>query len=341
VKVALEGDSLVEGRPGPRGDLAYWVRWELRRLHVSVGAGGYVAAHANGFTTGPGGDVRSFPWTYSPGWILEGLGLSPPSPFGANGRMSLTTSRAATARARLSGNRFAVLFARSPDAGAFEVSVDGVHTLVNARGAVTDGSGLVWLRAPSPVPRVSHVVVEGPRSGVLRFTGVLARSAVRGERTQVEVSSLGQACACATDPLPPTRLQALEALRPDISVIMLGTNGEGRFLESGDERIPTGYLQGLEKRARVARMHGGRCVIVSHPPNQRPAALQAKFRALARKAAQAGRCRFEPVFDGIWNGDTSARLGLTADGIHPTPPGYRRMSARLARLIIRLAGPLP
>ena len=67
VSVALVGDSIVEGGVSPRGDLATWVRWELGRLHAAVGARGYVAAHQERATAGPGGTFSSFPWTYSPG----------------------------------------------------------------------------------------------------------------------------------------------------------------------------------------------------------------------------------------------------------------------------------
>ena len=338
--MALVGDSVVEGSGAPRGDLATWVRWELRRLGADVGANGYVAAHTSTFTTGTGGAALSFPWTYSPGWTLDGLGLGLPSAFGANGRMSETSDSSAFATAELEGDRFAVLFAHAPDAGRFAFLVDDRSVTVDARSAHIDGSGIRWVAAPDASSK--HVVtIGGARDGILRFTGAIARTALRPDTDQIEVSGVGQACACATDPLPRTRAEALALLRPNITLLMLGLNGEGQFLTTGDRQIETTYVAGLERRERIARRHGGTCVVVPHPPDPRPPEAQRLFERLARKAAKAGGCTFAPVLDRLWDGGTSARLGLTIDGIHPTPRGYRRMAGRLARLILSVARVTP
>jgi lysophospholipase L1-like esterase len=118
---------------------------------------------------------------------------------------------------------------------------------------------------------------------------------------------------------------------------MLGINAEGQFVATGERQIETRYVAGIERRARIAGRHGGFCVVVPHAPDPRPRAAQQLFEALARKAAKAGGCRFAPVLAGLWDGERSASLGLTADGLHPTPRGYRRMAGRLARLILSLA----
>lgn len=335
--MALVGDSVVEGSGAPRGDLATWVRWELRRLGAAVGADGYVAAHKSTFTTTPDGDLLSFPWTYFPTWTLDGLGLGLPSAFGANGRMSETGDPSATATAELEGDRFAVLFAHSPDAGRFTFSVDDRTVTVDAGSAHIDGSGIRSVSAPEATRSKHLVTIGGPQGGLLRFTGVIVSTAVAPGTTQIEVSGVGQACACATDPLPGTRVEALTVLRPDITLLMLGLNGEGQFLATADRHIETEYVAGLERRERIARRHGGTCVVVPHAPDPRPPEAQRLFERLARKAAKAGGCTFAPVLDHLWDGGSSARLGLTADGIHPTPRGYRRMAGRLARLILSLA----
>jgi len=337
VKVALVGDSVVEGSGAPRGDLATWVRWELRRLGVAVGADGYVAAHTSTFTTAPDGALSSFPWTYSPTWALDGLGLGLPSAFGANGRMSETSDPAAIATAQLAGDRFAVLFAHAPDAGRFTFSVDDRTVTVDARSTHIDGSGIRSVSAPEATPSKHLVTIGGPQGGTLRFTGVVASMAVAPGTDQVEVSGVGQACACATDPLPRTRAEALALLRPDITLLMLGLNGEGQFLATGDRHIETEFVAGLERRERIAKRHRGICVVVPHAPDPRPPDAQRLFARLARKAAKARGCAFAPVLDRLWDGGGSARLGLTSDGIHPTPRGYRRMAGRLARLILSVA----
>src|SRR5690242_10604696 len=281
VTVALEGDSVVEGNGTPRGDLATWVRWELGRLGASVGANGHTAAHVSEFTRAPGGEMLSFPWTYSPGWSLKGLGLAEPSAYGANGRMSQTGDPSAIASAELAGDQFAVLFARSPNAGRFAFSVDDRTVRVDARATHVDGKGIRWVNAPAAGSSTHRLAVRGPDSGTLRFTGVIARTRVTPGATQIEVSGVGQACACATDPLPRTRAQAVELLRPDITLIMLGINGEGRFVATGDDQIKTDYVAGLEKRARIARRHGGVCVVVPHAPDPQPPAAQRLFETLA------------------------------------------------------------
>jgi hypothetical protein len=342
VRVALFGDSIVEGDGAPRGDLATWVRWELGRLHAAVGARGYVAAHQESATAGPGGTLSSFPWTYSAGWSLDGLqGFSPPSNFGANGRMSATTSPSATATTRLAGNRFAVLFARSPDSGRFSFSVDDRSVDVDARRRGTDGRGIRWVRAPRP-GRVHRITVHGPASGTLRFTGLIARREVGRSRQQIEVSGVGQVCGCAIDPLPATRAQAFETLHAKVTLLMFGTNAETYYTTFGKDPairqdIEAGFVRGIERRGRLARRGGGECVVVPHAPNTRPAALQRLFSHLALQGAKAAHCRFAPVLQGLWPGRRSQALGLTRDGIHPTAAGYRRMSARLARLILAFA----
>ena len=348
VTVALTGDSIVEGQGvTSRHGMAAELRARLHRLGFATGGLGFVPSHAASVRALPDGAVDGSPWRYTGLWRY--LGVSPffssdrvlfraGGAFGADARAAETDVPGARAGATLAGDRFAVLFARGPDAGAFAFSVGGRLRIIRARAPTVEGGGMTWLAAPPDGRGAHRVAVTALGGGMARFTGVLARRSVTSHVRQAEVSQLGHSCGCAVEGLARPQREALEALRPKITLIMYGTNEQGHALTGDEATARRRYLTGLLRRARIARRYGGACAIVPPARNPRPAGLQRDFRAVAQRAARLGGCRYAPVLADVWGRADPLAAGYTVDGIHPTANGYRRMAKPLAALVRDMAG---
>lgn len=347
VVVALTGDSIVEGDgvTTPSG-MAGSVRTRLRELGYDSGAWGYVPAHGSAVFAG-GSSVLAAPWTYTGPWSFLGMpplfsssrvSYTTTGAFGANGAAARTTVLGAQVSGALRGDRFGVLFARGPDAGRLSVSVDGVARIVDARlTRGVDGRGITWAAATGD--RDAHRVVVAPASGgTLRFTGVIARRDV-GRRRQLEVSQVARAATLAGDDLARPEREALDVLRPHVTLILFGTNEQGTLLAGGGGAADARFATALRTRGRMARRHHGVCAIVPPAHNERPHPIQDRVARVARRAARAAGCLYAPVLADVWRAGSIA-TGMTTDGIHPTAKGYRAMALRLAPLIVRLASRL-
>jgi lysophospholipase L1-like esterase len=350
VRIGLTGDSIVEdGGVVSTTGLRAAVRARLQRLGYDAAGWGYVPAHGASLRMDRDGSVVAPPWRYRGDWTFVGLPpfFAPSSPpahrvhsrFGADGHAVESVSPFARATARVSGDRFAVLFVRAPDAGRFRFTVDGRARTIDARARALDGGGIAWLAARRRGGG-RHIVTVAPLDGKLRFTGVLSERTGRSSRPRVQVISLGQSCACAGDRFPPAQRQALAALELDLTLIMFGTNDQAVLQAGDDEAARASVVAGLRARGALARRRGGRCVVVPPAPNPRPPMIQREIRELERRAAADAGCRYAPVLARLWSGPSSVAAGLTEDGIHPTPAGYRRMARALAS-VIQSRPPLP
>jgi lysophospholipase L1-like esterase len=343
VRIGLTGDSIVEdGGVTSTTGLRAALRARMQRIGYDATGWGYVPAHGSALRMHPDGSVVAPPWRYRGDWTFIGLPpfFDPASPiahrlrsrFGADGRAAETTSPLARATARISGDRFAVLFVRGPDAGRFRVSVDDKERTVDAHASKLDGDGIAWLTAPRR-SQGRHVITVTPLDGVLRFTGVLTEPRRRASRPRVQVIALGQSCACASDRFGLAQQQALAALKLDLTLIMFGTNDQVRLQASDGDATRAAVVARLRSRGELARRNGGTCIIVPPAPNHRPLDIQRELRKLERRAAALAGCRYAPVLDRLWSATTSVTAGLTEDGIHPTPAGYQRMARVLANAI--------
>jgi lysophospholipase L1-like esterase len=350
VRIGLSGDSIVEGTGvTSTTGLQAALRARLRRVGYDAAGWGYVPAHGPALRMEPDGTVLAAPWRYHGDWTFVGLPpfFDPVSPishrvrsgFGADGHAAETASPFASTTARISGDRFAVLFARGPDAGKFRFSVDGVGRTVDAHASTLDGGGIEWVAARRR-GRGRHVITVTPLDGRLRFTGVLSERTRRGSRPRVEVISLGHSCSCAGDHFARAQRQAVAALGLDLTLILFGTNDQAKLQAGDGDATRAGVLAGLRARGELARRHGGRCIIVPPAPNPRPPGIQREIRRLERRAAAEAGCRYAPILARLWSGSTSVSAGLTTDGIHPTPAGYERMALALAHAI-QSRPPLP
>jgi lysophospholipase L1-like esterase len=327
-RVMLAGDSIVEGcefrLPGHTDGLAAAVRRALRSRGLRAGGSGYLPAHDARRST-PESPRSYWPLEYAGAWTFEGTYGSAPSTFGADGFSSSTASSDSIVSATLRADRVGLLYGIAPDAGRFSVALGDRTHRVNARGP-SPATGVEWLRAPDSLDRLR---VSGIAGGVARIAGVIARR----HHDDVEVSQVGRSGAQALDGLSTPNRQALAALEPGLTVLMFGTNEEGAALGGDVEEAERRLVQGLVRRARLAR-RSGPCVVVPHAPNTRPLSLQRRLRRAAAAAARVGGCDFRPVLSRVWrSGDDSVRKALTADGIHPTAAGYELMGRQIAGLI--------
>lgn len=219
------------------------------------------------------------------------------------------------------------------------MSVDGNGRTVDARANTLDGGGIAWVAARRR-GRGKHLITITPLDGRLRLTGVLSERTRRASRPRVEVIALGQSCACASDRFTPAQQQAVAALELDLTLILFGTNDQVKLQSSDDGATRAAVIAGLRSRGELARRHGGTCIIVPPAPNPRPPGIQREIRKLERRAAAQAGCRYAPILARLWSATTSVSAGLTDDGIHPTPAGYRRMARALASAI-QSRPPLP
>lgn len=327
-RVAIVGDSIVEA-PEARaragvGGLARPLRQALRARKLRADGLGHVAAHGAG---GTHTNARhAWPLSYSGPWEFEGEFGGPSSRYGAAGLAAVARHRTADVMAVLRADRIAVLYGTDVDGGRFRFTVGEKTRRIDTAGP-SDGGRIAWLPAPDVVDSFR---VDDVHGGPVRFLGLV----VRRDNDAVELNIVGHSGLRAGDPLSRQNRQALVALHPDLTVLMLGTNDEGRAA-SGDSNALGEFRRGLALRAQVAR-RTGRCVIVPHAPNNRPERLQSAFSAAGARIARQNGCAFEPVLADVWPaGDQSRVAGLTADGVHPTPAGYAVMVKRLAALIGR------
>lgn len=174
-------------------------------------------------------------------------------------------------------------------------------------------------------------------TGAIVFDGIV-RYPTRG----VSLDVLGHAAALTMDGLDPGEVDALRVLDATQTMILYGTVEE--FEENNGGLTPhtaeVDFANGLHQRAAIAQASGGSCVFVSHPPNTVVAAkIQARFRVIEKEQAKLDGCAYSNILGNAFGPPTkSVKAGLTLDTIHPTPAGYRRMAALLARLIVPVAG---
>ncbi|HEY5196457.1 MAG TPA: SGNH/GDSL hydrolase family protein [Solirubrobacteraceae bacterium] len=173
-------------------------------------------------------------------------------------------------------------------------------------------------------------------TGNLVFDGVM-----RYPTSGISLDVLGHAAALAQDNLDPGEAAQLRLLAPTLTIILFGTVEE--FEESNGGLTPhtaeADFVNGLRERARIAHA-SGTCVFVSHTPNAIVGpGIQARFRVIEKEQAKRDGCAYSNILANAFGPLSEAgKSGLTIDTIHPTPAGYLRMAALLAKLIVPVPG---
>lgn len=303
------------------------------------------AEPAFGFTLGGPGLIPAAPFRWhfnrwvaigqgtipANGWEEIGYGTSPaldgPSEYSA-----VTTSPEATATTKVSNRDITVLYSTTDEHCPFTVSAAG-HTWsidTYSAGAPTD------TETPLVMPPGTNVVtVRGPSCGVLWFDGIVAQRPVSPGKPQLEVDNLGHSGKPPWDGLTTRVEQAVAEQHYNISVFLYAYIAE----VLGIKEDKADYLPAMLTRARIAREHGGACLIVAPTPMPASASLIAAVTQMDRTVARRAGCTYTTALTHLWSSPAAAeRRGLVlVDGVHPTPAGYALMVHVLAPIIARMA----
>jgi len=128
--------------------------------------------------------------------------------------------------------------------------------------------------------------------------------------------------------------QSLVEQRYGISVFLYGYIGE----VVGGKQLAAPYVSAVEARARIAREHGGACLIVAPTPIAVPRASVTMVSRLDRTVARQAHCTYTTALTHLWSSPATAeRKGLVlVDGVHPSATGYTLIVHALAPLITRM-----
>jgi lysophospholipase L1-like esterase len=318
--VAVIGDSIAEGAylPSPAEQaLGPQLRGRLARAGIDPGGQGFVAAHPA--TLAPTREApASWPIRYRGGWLaLTGAGPE-------TGLESRADGAGSVARFVTTGHATAALFAA---AGPVRIALRSRSAEQHAEtSSASSRLQLAWLPT-SPGTELELQV----RAGRPRLLGFFSRRSV-DERPQVEVSMLVRGGAAAGDGLGRLDRQGLAALRPDATVLLLGTNDALR-VGWGTPGALDRLEAGLRELMRTAR-RSGTCLLAL-PPRVPLVPIWVATRveqAMASFAAAEG-CAVTPrLRDALQAPDA-----LVEDGLHPSPTGVRRLAGALAPLLARCA----
>jgi hypothetical protein len=330
VTVAVFGDSVVESLLVRN----YLERGLVPQLERAVWSLGFA----------PGGvgliPALTFRWHFSHvapfgatsiprhGWATNGF-MFLPGGEGPSGYSARASSPLATATVAVSDPEIEVLFTSTSVACSFKVSAAGRMWTIDTfrHGPATDTG--TWITLPAGR---HELAIHGPSCGRLVFDGVVARRPLQPGKVQVEVDDLGHSGELPYFHFGPPVQQALIGQRYDISVFLYGYFGEG--LGGHWAR----YLRAVTARARIAREHGGRCLIVQPTPIAVPQSSVTIVSGLDRTAARREGCSYTTVLAHLWSNAATAerRRLIFTDGIHPTAAGYKLIAHALAPVIAQM-----
>jgi hypothetical protein len=151
-------------------------------------------------------------------------------------------------------------------------------------------------------------------------------------KVQVEVDGLGHTAGFPSTHFGPRVQEALIDQRYDISVFLYG------FLAEDAGGLWSQYLRSMTARARIAREHGGACLIVQPTPIAVPPSAVTMVSRLDRTVARRAGCTYTTVLAHLWGSATTAeRQGLLlGDFIHPSAAGYKLIARALAPVIAQM-----
>ena len=140
--------------------------------------------------------------------------------------------------------------------------------------------------------------------------------------------------------------QDVIALKPQAVHIMAGTNDIAGNTGAATMETVFGNIQSM---AELARAHGIRVIIASIPPAAafpwspalKPAAQVAEMNARLAAYARARGYAFVDYHRAMAQTDGAMKPGLSTDGVHPTPQGYKVMRPLALAAIARTLGTKP
>jgi hypothetical protein len=333
VTVALFGDSVTESLLVPnflKEGLAPQLAQAESALGFVAGGAGLIPAapyrwHFNKWAQF---SVKPMPEN---GWLTIGYGAASAGIDGPSGYSAVATSPLATATATVSDPDLEILYTSSTVPCSFQVSSAG-HTWT----IQTYRSGpAIDTETPIVLPSGRHqLTIHGPSCGVLSFDGVDAESPVPAGQVQVEVNNLGHSGELPWVSFSPRVQESLVEQRYAISVFLYGYIAE----VVGQPSQLTPYVSTMEARARIAREHGGACLIVAPTPIEAPKSTVTRVSRLDRTVARQAHCTYTTALTHLWSSPTAGEnKGLVlVDGVHPSAKGYTLMDHALAPIITKM-----
>lgn len=267
---------------------------------------------------------------FTEGWVVEGIGgrYSADGLYGPAGINIATSDPGERAWVEASGNHFEVYFARQPNGGKVEITIDGVDALkepllLNSRVPKLDS---VAIDVPDDAPHRLEVRTLSP--GRVRLLGIVAEHLSGG----VSYDVFGINGAKASRILSwnqPALVAAIKARDPNLIILAYGTNEltDGTCTDISYESLLSEILQLFHNAAPNAS------ILVFAPPDRSDLPLTARLKELIsaeRRAALANNAAFWSAFDAMGGASSMqkwVRLGLAQpDRVHLNAAGYARLA---------------
>jgi len=268
---------------------------------------------------------------YSEGWSVEGIGgrYSADAIYGPAGINLATTSAGERAWLETSANHFEVYFARQPNGGKLEITIDGVDALeepivLNATVPKLDS---VFIDLPDDAPH--RLEVRTLNNGKVRLLGIVAEHLGAG----VSYDVFGINGARANRILGWNRsalTAAIKARSPNLIVLAYGTNevADNSWTPDSYEILLTEIIQTFRSAAPDAS------ILIFAPPDRGDLPLTQRLSLLVnaeRRAALDNNAAFWSSFDAMGGAGSMGswmRRGLAQpDRVHLTGSGYARLAA--------------
>jgi len=267
---------------------------------------------------------------FTEGWVVEGIGgkYSADALYGPAGINIATSDPGERAWLEASANHFEVYFARQPNGGKVEITIDGVDALeepllLNSRVSKLDS---IAIDVPDDAPHRLEVRTLSP--GRVRLLGIVAEHLSGG----VSYDVFGINGAKASRILSwnqPGLIAAIKARDPNLIILAYGTNEltDGTCTDISYESLLNEILQLFHNAAPNAS------ILVFAPPDRGDLPLTARLKELVsaeRRAAIANNAAFWSAFDAMGGAGSMqkwARLGLAQpDRVHLTATGYAKLA---------------
>jgi hypothetical protein len=325
VTVGIFGESVVEGRTlrdPDREGLRPQIALRLALLGFAPG--------------GPGMRPATRPdWSFSRGWRIQGTGFAPGG-AGAAGYSAQSSDSSDLATAAVTAPEAVLLYTTSATPTPFAVAAGGRRWSLDAQAPGPRRPARAVLELPAGA---RSLTVRGPVRGTLTLGGLIDRRPVAGSRPQIEVSNLGHGGHLPFSD-PGLALSAVAAERYDVSVFLWSYLAEVLTGPAGaPDDIGPLYASSLAERARIARRHGGRCLVVAPTPFAVATAERKRFATIDRAVARRAGCEYTTALTRLWGSPARAEQAglIQADQLHPTARGDRLIARALAPIVARLA----
>jgi hypothetical protein len=339
IKVGLFGDSVTEGIVIPnfeRVGLAAALTTEETHYGFRAGGEGLIAVNQYQWRFSAYG-ILGFQTIPTAGWALVGSqdgSIVQPGTDGPSGYSAVSVSPTATASATIPDPDVEVLYTTSVLPCSFTVTSGTRSWTIDTY----DPSQIEPEAAEYPLTlgAGSHVLTVHASSCGLVFDGVVAEDPVRPGPTQIQIDNDGHAARPPSTDLAARIQQAIVEQHYKVTVFLYGYIGELIVSRGATARQ---YERALMTRARLARLNGGRCLIVQPTPLMDIGAAKVRLiSGLERAVARQAGCTYTTGLAHLWDPQAAIDQGLTViDGIHPTAKGYAAMARVLAPIIAKLA----